>query len=79
MAMLRSVIALLLLTTGALAQDNPYAPAPPAPAQRQQSPSEQAIGQKLISEINENINLRAQVLELQKQVDEAKKKPAGEK
>jgi Ni/Co efflux regulator RcnB len=45
--------------------------APMAQAQ-QSSPSELALGQKLMEEINQNVQLRAKVIELQAQIDKRK-------
>lgn len=61
---MRTLIAFLLLTTAAYAQ----APQIIQPAQVQQ-----ALGQKLMEEINSNIQLRAQLLQLQDELEKLKK------
>lgn len=58
-------VGLFLGSSAALAQTAPTT----APVQQQ------AIGQKLIQEINENVQLRAQILQLQEQIDKLKDPP----
>lgn len=55
---MRALIALLLLTVPAFAQVAP-------------APLDQALGEKLVQEVNENVQLRAIIVDLKRQLADA--------
>lgn len=64
---MRAALLLIALTVPAFAQPGTTTISAPT--------VQQAIGQKLIDEVNENIRLRAQILQLQEQLDKLKDPP----